>query len=128
MTNYTDRLTEMTRKVIILCSIGFILGVMLTIVIMHPTIAETRSVQSLTVSSDAIAPTAHIDSFTATVKHKAPKLPKCKEEDSDNCIWNAHTRGNHEGLSFIAYRGQVYYLDECAGEAIPNDCTPDSNN
>jgi hypothetical protein len=38
------------------------------------------------------------------------QLPKCKTEDSDNCIWNAHTSGNGKGHSFIAYHGKVYRL------------------
>ncbi len=38
-------------------------------------------------------------------------LPACEYEDSDNCIWQADERGNGEGQSFIAYRGEVYYLE-----------------
>jgi hypothetical protein len=50
----------------------------------------------------------------SVAKHKhshSLHLPKCKTEDSDNCIWNAHTSGNGEGNSFIAYHGYVYYLE-----------------
>lgn len=37
-------------------------------------------------------------------------LGPCVMEDSDNCYWDATSRGNGSGASFIAMDGQVYYL------------------
>lgn len=39
-------------------------------------------------------------------------LISCPTEDSDNCYWDAKTRGNGVGESFIAWDGQVYYGPE----------------
>lgn len=43
----------------------------------------------------------------------APKpvvLPPCEQEDSENCYWDASTRGNGLGSSFVNIDGAVYYL------------------
>lgn len=48
-----------------------------------------------------------------------PTLPPCIWEDSDNCIWNAQIVGNRVGRTFIAYRGEVYYLDQPERPATP---------
>lgn len=37
-------------------------------------------------------------------------LPPCEYEDSWQCFWNAATRGNGAGDSFVALNGTVYYL------------------
>lgn len=41
---------------------------------------------------------------------KVPELPPCPEEDSEDCIWDATVAGNGEGVSFIQYKGETYYL------------------
>lgn len=33
----------------------------------------------------------------------------CRTEDSRNCWWNAHRRGNHEGRSFVNLNGARLY-------------------
>lgn len=38
-------------------------------------------------------------------------LPACATEDSSNCYWDASTRGNREGRSFIDIGGVIYYTD-----------------
>jgi hypothetical protein len=40
------------------------------------------------------------------------RLPACEMEDSDNCYWNAATRGNGRGRSFASVNGALYYLGE----------------
>ena len=37
-------------------------------------------------------------------------LPPCQEEDSTNCHWDASTRGNGQGASFVDLVGYVLYL------------------
>lgn len=37
-------------------------------------------------------------------------LPACETEDSQNCYWDASTRGNGQGQSFIDLNGTAYYL------------------
>lgn len=38
-------------------------------------------------------------------------LPPCIDEDqNDNCYWDADTRGNGEGDSFIVFNGFTYYI------------------
>lgn len=34
----------------------------------------------------------------------------CATEDSDNCYWDANSRGNHSGQSFVAVNGTILYL------------------
>jgi hypothetical protein len=49
-----------------------------------------------------------------TLDEKDPRvsnLPACVEEDSRNCIWNATTEGNGEGVTFVDIEGTAYYLD-----------------
>lgn len=36
-------------------------------------------------------------------------LKPCASEDSDNCYWDAATRGNGRGTSFVVIRGQYFY-------------------
>lgn len=38
-------------------------------------------------------------------------LPACATEDSDNCVWDATTRGDHTGRSFVTVHGVTHYLD-----------------
>lgn len=35
-------------------------------------------------------------------------LPPCEHEASFNCYWDASTRGNHMGQSFIDVEGYIY--------------------
>jgi len=42
-------------------------------------------------------------------KLEAAILGPCPTEDSENCIWNAQTMGNHAGRSFIRWEGVTYY-------------------
>jgi hypothetical protein len=37
--------------------------------------------------------------------------PDCETEDSNNCYWDAHERGNGEGHSFFVIEDVVYYVD-----------------
>lgn len=45
--------------------------------------------------------------------YKAPgetySLPPCPSEDSSNCYWDATTRGNGQGTSFVNLNGVTYY-------------------
>lgn len=36
-------------------------------------------------------------------------LKACEQEDSENCFWDATTRGNGQGRSFINIRGHIFY-------------------
>lgn len=45
------------------------------------------------------------------LNQEGPSLQVCVTEDSDNCIWDASVQGDGTGSSFIAYRGEVYYLE-----------------
>lgn len=36
-------------------------------------------------------------------------LPPCPTEDSNNCYWDAQSRGNGQGTSFVVIDGVVYY-------------------
>lgn len=51
-------------------------------------------------------------------------LSPCATEDSDNCYWDASTRGNDEGVSFITFNGVTYY----AGLQLPTLDTNNTNN
>lgn len=37
------------------------------------------------------------------------QLVPCAEEDSDDCYWDADTRGNGYGVSFVTIDGVTYY-------------------
>lgn len=38
-------------------------------------------------------------------------IPPCATEDSDFCAWDATTRGNGLGRSFISWEGEVYFTN-----------------
>ena len=38
-------------------------------------------------------------------------MPPCEYEDSTNCSWDADTRGNGVGHSFVDIGGTAFYLD-----------------
>lgn len=40
---------------------------------------------------------------------QADGLAPCDEEDSTDCYWDASTRGNGQGQSFINWKGTTYY-------------------
>jgi hypothetical protein len=42
---------------------------------------------------------------------KGEPLPPCPTEDSDNCYWDAGTRGNGDGESFVTEYGITTYGD-----------------
>lgn len=71
--------------------------------------------QSYSVSAEVTPAPVQLDEFTAEAAPEAAYLPPCAEEDSDDCIWDASARGNGEGMSFIAYHGQVYYWEPASG-------------
>lgn len=112
-------------------AIAAVLGIMFAIIIfqVHPAAAgqglssaASASTQSYTAASSIEVASIHRDTYSASstkakpAKHIKAHLPACKEEDSDNCIWNASREGNRYGESFIAWHGVVYYAE------------PDSNN
>ncbi len=50
----------------------------------------------------------------ATLTACAQQAPACPSEDYDGptaCYWDAHTRGNHEGQSFIWDGHTIHYTD-----------------
>lgn len=54
------------------------------------------------------------------------ELPLCEFEDSENCVWNAQTQGNGEGLSFVDWDGETIYYDYedvYANDGFIVDCT-----
>jgi len=62
--------------------------------------------------------------LNATLKPSSIQLTPCETEDSDNCYWDASTRGNGEGVSFITLNGVTYY----AGLQLPTLDTNNTNN
>lgn len=46
------------------------------------------------------------------------EFPKCRQEDSRRCYWNARLRGNHHGHSFIdhGHLGVFYSLRQINGK------------
>lgn len=46
----------------------------------------------------------------ATQDAPAYSLPACETEASSNCYWDAQTRGNGEGQSFIDIEGRITYV------------------
>ena len=47
----------------------------------------------------------------ALVEQEMSYIRKCPTEDSEQCIWNAHTMGNLSGRSFIRWENVTYYAD-----------------
>lgn len=48
-------------------------------------------------------------SLTETLQAADETIPPCETEDSNNCYWDAETRGNGQGRSFITWDGVTYY-------------------
>lgn len=44
-------------------------------------------------------------------------LPKCKQEDSTHCYWNALTMGNHHGKGYVVLSGRLVVVDTINGKA-----------
>lgn len=42
---------------------------------------------------------------------KQDVLTPCKYEDGRHCYWNAGTRGNGKGRSYLVTRGHVFYMN-----------------
>lgn len=83
---------------------------------------------------DAGFPLAHCQSHANTMtttngndalhRQELPEayLPPCPTEDSENCVWDAETRGNRLGDSFVQYGGKWYYLDPAPLCTTDADC------
>lgn len=47
-------------------------------------------------------------------------LPKCTQEDSQHCYWNALHRGNHRGEGYISLTGRLIRVDFINGKRASN--------
>jgi hypothetical protein len=79
-------------------------------------------VAALTGCTTTTTTTSHVPTATTTV-YAGVQLPTaisaaidasgvlvpCPTEDSDNCYWDAVSRSNGVGSSFVAWEGKVYY-------------------
>lgn len=54
----------------------------------------------------AVAPAPTVERATGV----AVELPACETEDSDNCYWDASSRGNGSGNSFVVRYGVVTFV------------------
>jgi hypothetical protein len=86
---------------------------MRTPLIIGAIVAATATVAGCAASAPSVGPTV-----TRTVTIRPPvsrTLPPCPTEDATAvrpCLWDAATRGNHKGRSFIITRnGMLIYLD-----------------
>ena len=73
--------------------------------------------QAIEENSSVIVADVQATSVTLSIDTLAAMLPACEHEDTvpDDyaCLWDATTRGNGEGASFIALAdGSVIYLSE----------------
>lgn len=59
----------------------------------------------------AVLTGALVNALFTLAAQQAPVLPACEYEDSRNCIWDAGTAGNGEGVSFVDIDGVVYYRE-----------------
>lgn len=55
----------------------------------------------------AVAPAPTVERAQAV----AVELPACATEDSDNCYWDASSRGNGSGNSFVVRDGVVTFIN-----------------
>jgi hypothetical protein len=69
---------------------------------------------TLTITASADASSSDVADTTKKQRHAlrvvAPLMKPCKFEDSHNCYWDAKTRGNGRGRSFVDLAGVVYYV------------------
>lgn len=76
--------------------------------------AATGTLLGFGASAHSQPPAAERATLTVTMPGHpgiATYYPPCPTEDSVECYWDAATRGNGEGLSYIALAdGAVYYL------------------
>ncbi|AMO44066.1 hypothetical protein vBRpoSV10_7 [Ruegeria phage vB_RpoS-V10] len=52
--------------------------------------------------------TSESDAYAVDHQGQYLILPVCEYEDSDDCVWDAATRGNGKGESFYSYQGKRY--------------------
>lgn len=82
-----------------------------------PTPAPARVAAIVIVATAAYAALAAVTSLdgvtshSETVNEQPAHLPECVTEDDEDCIWDAATRGNGEGVSFIRWDGVTYYAE-----------------
>lgn len=69
---------------------------------------STRTVERVRVTY--VEPVAHRRVFLELNNGAAYIMRPCRYEDSHGCYWNARTRGNHAGRSFVNVRGDVLFL------------------
>lgn len=70
---------------------------------------------ALSVTLVAAAPIpapAHTIPASHAIVYRGIALRPCAQEDSNNCYWDAATRGNHQGRSFVTIKGVTYYLSK----------------
>lgn len=81
-------------------------------------IAAAAITTALLVPSDHSAPTItpapgsaaaiHVPAAAIRAIYPDMTIPPCQHEDSHNCYWDAATRGDHKGTSFIDLDGKLY--------------------
>jgi hypothetical protein len=87
--------------VIVASAVAFVLGMACQWQVTQ--LAEKNSFESVGWCTDAIAD-------AGGTCHGEP-LPPCVTEDSANCYWDAASRGNGLGQSFVDVDGIVYYQE-----------------
>lgn len=56
--------------------------------------------------------TQYVESTQVPTIKTVLELPACEFEDSTNCYWDAETRGNGQGTSFVATDWDVLRYDQ----------------
>ena len=80
----------------------------------------TVTLAGLTLGAALVASTG-VSYSTGTVSHK---LPACATEDSTNCVWDATTRGNGKGTSFVNVNGITWVRGD--DQSIVRQCVADA--
>lgn len=73
---------------------------------------DTHTSESPTTQTDpSVAGIRVPDSVIAEIRADNPDavLTQCATVSDDNCYWDAVSRGNNNGYSFIAWHGRYYY-------------------
>jgi len=89
---------------IVALTVGFTLGVAVT-----STVMTRAAVNEHGVNEHAAVPICTDQIADSHGMCQGEPLHACPTEDSDNCYWDAATRGNGQGLSFVNVNGRVIY-------------------
>jgi hypothetical protein len=97
---------------IALALMGTLLGVAMLVTPAHARAVQLGEPKVERVHHDPVLYVEHVQRrwyYVELADGSSWMFTPCRQEDSRNCWWNAQTRGNGEGTSFVNIHGHYHY-------------------